>query len=242
MFVTKGGKLVKASHRTARVTAVNFLECEELGTGQPRRCGTCKSCTRCSIRSQEMTKREADELALIEDNIAVDEATNTVWFHYPLIKDPALLTDNRAQAIAVEASVEKKHKEDEDRDRDPDEDKDRSSKEKGQHKSKDKESSKSKRDKDDSRQNSDKDKQLRQFSRQSSIDEQGDKKESEGKLSTQSSVDTDTNNKDSASEAKKKEEGRLAQLVRASSSRSRSSSVESKPPGPSSMTVKSKSK
>ena len=55
-----------------------------------------------------MTKREADELALIEDNIGVDEATNTIWFHYPLIKDPALLTDNRAQAIAVEASVKKK--------------------------------------------------------------------------------------------------------------------------------------
>ena len=57
-----------------------------------------------------MTKREADELALIEDNITVDKATNTIWFHYLLIKDPALLTDNRAQAIAVEASVEKKVK------------------------------------------------------------------------------------------------------------------------------------
>ena len=103
MFITeKGGKPAKASHRTARITAVNFLECEELGTGQPRRCGTCKSCTRCSIRSQEMTKREADELTLIEDNIAMDEATSTVWFHYPLIKDPALLADNRAQAITVE--------------------------------------------------------------------------------------------------------------------------------------------
>ena len=38
----------------------------------------------------------------------MDEDTNTVWFHYLLIKDPALLTDNRAQDIAVEASVEKK--------------------------------------------------------------------------------------------------------------------------------------
>ena len=109
-FVTKGGKPAKTSHRTAWITAVNFLGCEELGTGQPRHCGTCKSCTRCSFRSQEMTKREADELALIEDNIAVDEATNTVWFQYPLIKDPALLTDNRAQAIAIETSVQKKLK------------------------------------------------------------------------------------------------------------------------------------
>ena len=43
MLITeKGAKLAKASHRTARVTTVNFLECEELGTGQTRRCGTCK--------------------------------------------------------------------------------------------------------------------------------------------------------------------------------------------------------
>ena len=57
-----------------------------------------------------MTKREADELALIEDNVMVDEATSTVWLHYPLIKAPALLADNRAQAIVVEASVETKLK------------------------------------------------------------------------------------------------------------------------------------
>ena len=44
-----------------------------------------------------------------------------------------------------------------------------------------------------------------------------------------------------AIKASEKEEGRLAQLVRASSSRSRSS-VESKPLGPASMTVKSKPK
>ena len=34
-----------------------------------------------------MTKREADELTLIEDNITVDEKSKTVWFQYPLIKD-----------------------------------------------------------------------------------------------------------------------------------------------------------
>ena len=91
-FITrKGGKRAKDSHWTARITAVNFLECEELGTGQPRCCGTCKSCTRCSVRSQEMMKREADELTLIEDNITVDEKSKTIWFQYLLIKDPAII-------------------------------------------------------------------------------------------------------------------------------------------------------
>ena len=80
-FITrKGSKPPKVSHRTARVTTVDFLECEELGTGQPQPCGTYKSCTRCSVWSQEMTKREADELTLIEDNITVDEKSKTVWF------------------------------------------------------------------------------------------------------------------------------------------------------------------
>ena len=104
----KSCKPPKVSHRTVQITAVNFLECEELGTGQPRHRGTCKSCARCSVRSQEMTKREADELTLIEDNVTVDEATSTIWFHYPLIKDPALLSDNRAQAIAIKTSVQSK--------------------------------------------------------------------------------------------------------------------------------------
>ena len=36
----------------------------------------------------------------------MDEASSTVWFRYPLIKDPALLSDNRAQAIAIETGVQ----------------------------------------------------------------------------------------------------------------------------------------
>ena len=106
LIMRKGGKPVKISHRTSRVTAVNFLECEELGTGQPRQCGTCKMCTHCSVRSWKMTKREADELSLIEDNVMVDEDSGTFWIHYPLIKDPALLSNNRAQAIAIESGVQ----------------------------------------------------------------------------------------------------------------------------------------
>ena len=55
-----------------------------------------------------MTKREADELTLIEDNITVNERSKTVWFQYPLIKDPALLTDNQAQAVAMETRVQER--------------------------------------------------------------------------------------------------------------------------------------
>ena len=47
----------------------SFLEAEELGTSQPRRCGMCKNCTRCSIQAQQMTAREQAELSMVEANI-----------------------------------------------------------------------------------------------------------------------------------------------------------------------------
>ena len=55
-----------------------------------------------------MMKREADKLTLIKDNVTVDEKSKTFWFQYPLIKDPALLSNNRAQAIAMETRVQER--------------------------------------------------------------------------------------------------------------------------------------
>merc|ERR1711867_412881 len=63
---------------------------------------------RFSVQSLEMTKREADELALIENNITVDKRSKTVWFQYPLIKDLALLSNNQAQAVAIETKVQER--------------------------------------------------------------------------------------------------------------------------------------
>ena len=55
-----------------------------------------------------MTKREGDELTLIENNIAIDMESKTAWFKYPLMKDPALLSDNRSQVIAIETKVQER--------------------------------------------------------------------------------------------------------------------------------------
>ena len=55
-----------------------------------------------------MTKREADELTLIENNITIDEETKTAWFKYPLIKDPALLSNNPGQAIKMETKFQER--------------------------------------------------------------------------------------------------------------------------------------
>ena len=54
-----------------------------------------------------MTKREADELRLIENGIWIDPVARESWFKYPFIKSPDGLKDNRAQVIAIENSVQK---------------------------------------------------------------------------------------------------------------------------------------
>ena len=86
----------------------NFLELEELSVSQPKRCGTCRHCTRCSMRSMEMTVREAAELAKIEENITYDQEERKVTFVYPNIKDTRKLEDNYDQALAIERKVEAK--------------------------------------------------------------------------------------------------------------------------------------
>ena len=83
-----------------------FFEAEELGIGQPRRCGPCLNCPRCSVRSADMTAREQAELSLIESNIKLDLETATTTFQYPIIGDISKLSDNRAQVIAIEMKVE----------------------------------------------------------------------------------------------------------------------------------------
>ena len=46
-------------------------------------------------------------MALIEDTITIDPEAKKAWFRYPMIKDLALLQDNRAQVIAIETSIQK---------------------------------------------------------------------------------------------------------------------------------------
>ena len=86
--------------------SLSFSEAEELGIGQPRRCGPCLNCPRCSVRSADMTAREQAKLSLIESNIKLDLETATTTFQYPIIGDISKLSDNRAHVIAIETKVE----------------------------------------------------------------------------------------------------------------------------------------
>ena len=86
----------------------SFLEAEELGTGQPRHCGTCKNSSRCSIQAQQMTARKQSELGLVEANIWFIPEEKQVVFKYPHIKDISKLEDNYRQAVTIAAQVEKR--------------------------------------------------------------------------------------------------------------------------------------
>ena len=96
------------SHMVAKNAQFQFSECEELGVSQPRRCGGCTTCVRCSSTAVALTRREQEELTLIEENVKLDVEKQEVTFHYPLIKDPKLLVDNRCAAEAIARRLESK--------------------------------------------------------------------------------------------------------------------------------------
>ena len=76
--------------------------------GQPRRCDTCKHCVRCSYRAEYMTKVEAAELAMLEQNVTVDLANKRVNIRYPTKGDLSQFRDNQGQAIGCAVSLEKR--------------------------------------------------------------------------------------------------------------------------------------
>jgi hypothetical protein len=98
----------RLSHRSNKLAAFSFPECEEMAVGQPRRCESCSSCRKCSDGQQQTTRREQMELRLIERGMALDPVRHEVTFHYPLLRDPACLSDNRGQAIAIACGLERR--------------------------------------------------------------------------------------------------------------------------------------
>ena len=114
-------KIKKNSRKFAKVNLVHsececlitraessFFESEELGLSQPARCGTCKDCSKCSVRARQMSRKEQAELAVIESSIVFNKDEAKVTFEYPyLYKDVSKLGNNIGQVIKIEESVEK---------------------------------------------------------------------------------------------------------------------------------------
>ena len=109
-------KGVKMS-RFYRVTSYNcvgqvklptFLESEELGIAQPRRCERCKNCRGCSYQLMEKTRKEQEEEDLMRENFAYDESQKRCIASYPVIGDISKIRDNSYQGLAVMKSQERR--------------------------------------------------------------------------------------------------------------------------------------
>ena len=88
----------------------SFLECEELGTAQPKRCNSCQSCAACRSTTVEMSRRDREELNAIKENMILDTEKKEITFTYPLLQDPYVLGDNRQQATSMAHGLEKRLK------------------------------------------------------------------------------------------------------------------------------------
>ena len=107
--VIKGVKIPKVANRVMKESFA-FGECEEMGVQQQRRCGACTSCQKCSEPKLQLSRKEQDELRLIEKGMYLDTEAKQVRFHYPLVKDPAVLVDNRKRVIAMAEKQEERLK------------------------------------------------------------------------------------------------------------------------------------
>ena len=87
---------------------INFLEAEEMGTVQPRRCTSCLTCGECSNKAVERSRKQQAELRMIEENVSINKELKRVEVRYPAIKDFSILTDNREQVISRAKSLEKR--------------------------------------------------------------------------------------------------------------------------------------
>ena len=85
-----------------------LLAGEAMGEYSPKACNSCKSCTMCSFASRSMSQREKKELNYIASGIRYIADERRFQVSYPFLEDPKeALSDNRHQAIACAASLER---------------------------------------------------------------------------------------------------------------------------------------
>ena len=94
--------------KTQEKSLSTFMEAEEMGTVQPRRCNSCLGCGSCSNQAMEHSRKEQAELRLIQKSVKINKELKRVEVSYPAIKDFSLLSDNREQALGRAKSLEKR--------------------------------------------------------------------------------------------------------------------------------------
>lgn len=93
-----------------RIRPVDFLTTEGLGVQLPRRCRNCNNCYECSFKGLHLSWQDNKELAMIEQGLSLDIVKKKWTSDYPFKCDPNILKNNRAQAISLMQSFEKRLK------------------------------------------------------------------------------------------------------------------------------------
>ena len=78
-----------------------FLEAEELGTVVPRRCERCVGCQRCAFQTQEVNRKEQEELQMMKNSLAYEKENQRIVVTYPFIGDANKLKDNKYQVVGM---------------------------------------------------------------------------------------------------------------------------------------------
>ena len=91
---------------------MDFWSGEEMPVATPKRCGRCRRCTRCKEEAQNVSRQDAEHLAIIRDNmrLELDESRpghGKIYIKYPEIKSVEGLKDNAPQAKGFQAHIEK---------------------------------------------------------------------------------------------------------------------------------------
>jgi len=85
-----------------------FFEAEELGFAPARSCKRCRGCKDCSYRAAMITREKEAVVRRVEDSIKYDAEAHKVSVTYPWTRGVCKLVDNLGQAVAFQASVERK--------------------------------------------------------------------------------------------------------------------------------------
>ena len=90
------------------MTKIDFFSSEEFGVNIPPRCNRCKSCKECCFETQQMSRIEQEELAVIKNNMKLDPVKKRWTTTYPYKTDPKFLEDNYQQALSFLERTEKR--------------------------------------------------------------------------------------------------------------------------------------
>ena len=79
---------------------VDFFTAEGFGVSIPPRCDNCMACKECQFETQQLSRREQEDKAIIKRNLVLDPKEGKWTTPYPFIVDPReALEDNYAQAL-----------------------------------------------------------------------------------------------------------------------------------------------